>query len=121
MAQKLGLALIALFGLANADIIPRGSIVTVSRPVAFAGSLIHDNREEHSSERGPGPKLGEKVALGYNVKFGERKEGHSEHSDHQGPRQFKVVNFAASRREEKTSRKSRFERDSRLSRKVEIR
>ena len=100
MAQKLGLALIALFGLANADIIPHGGIFTVSHPVAFAGSLIHDNRNDHRSEKGPGPKLCEKVTLGYTVKFGERKEDHSDHSDHhEGPRHFKVVNFAASRRE----------------------
>ena len=96
MAQKLALALIALFGLANADVVPHGGVINIARPIAYAGALIHDGHEDHSeqhSEYGPGPKLG------YNVKLGEG------HSDHHHDGHFNIINFAASRRDEKGSRR----------------
>ena len=87
MAQKLALALIALFGLANADVVPYGGVINIARPIAYAGALIQDGHEDHieqHSEYGPGPRLG------YNVKLGE---GHSYHHDDDG--HFNIINFAA--------------------------
>lgn len=86
MAQKLGLALVALLGLANAQIaVARGGVVTLL-PAASHSGLRHDDDSE-------GPKLGHEVVLGHPVKLGEEdsRDGHDDHDEGHG---FGILNFA---------------------------
>lgn len=71
MAQKLALALIALFGLNNAQIFAGtgGAVRIYDVPIRAGGSLSHD--DDHDG----GPVLGRDVVLGSpTVLLGERRE-----------------------------------------------
>lgn len=102
MAQKLGLALIALFGFANAQVgIPYGgSVILLSGPPPHRnGGLTSHGRKDDDDESGP--KLGEKtVVLGHSVTLGQAQS-----DDHDEGHGFDVVNYAFARKGENGAHK----------------
>ncbi len=91
MAQKLAIALFALFGFANAQIsLAHGGTVTIltGPPPQRYGGLTshHDDDDYHKDEHDSGPRLGTKVVLGRAVVLGETKSedgrhGQDDHDD----------------------------------------
>lgn len=79
MAQKLALALFALFGFANSQILRVGTVKLLAGPAPhyYGGLTRHDDDNHHEeasekgSEQGSGPRLGTKVVLGRPVVLGE--------------------------------------------------
>lgn len=103
MAQKLALALIALFGLSNAQIFAGagGAIRIYDAPIRAHGSLSHDY--DHDG----GPVLGRDVILGSApVVLGERRE----HKEDDEP-EFKVVNFVKPVRHDDDGEKKSYRED----------
>lgn len=95
MAQKLALALVALFGVANTQIaVGRGGAIVLGAPAVGFRGLSHDDDDHHEG----GPVLGHEVVLGRPVHLGEEEHHEEEHDDE--PR-FEVLNFAhAAKRDE---------------------
>jgi imidazolonepropionase-like amidohydrolase len=88
MAQKLGLALVALLGLANAQIaVARGGVVTLlSAPAVARGGLAHDDGLDNGPQLGDGVVLGQPVVLGEGASYGD-------HGSNDDP-SFGILNFA---------------------------